>query len=85
MPIDAEDGGVGGVLVVCNDVTSQYLARQALVGQTEHLRQIFNQAPGFIAVLSGADHIFELTNSSYEVRPAIANILEEAYARFFLR
>jgi two-component sensor histidine kinase len=65
MPIDREDGGVGGVLVVCNDVTPQHLALEALEDQTEYLRRLFDQAPGFMAVLRGPDHIFELTNASY--------------------
>jgi two-component sensor histidine kinase len=65
VPIDGEDGDVAGVLVVCNDVTAQHLAREALENQTEYLRQLFDQAPGFMAVLRGPDHIFELTNASY--------------------
>jgi two-component sensor histidine kinase len=66
VPIEEEGGGVGGVLVVCNDVTAQHLAREALANQTEYLRRIFNDAPGFMAVLRGPDHVFELTNASYE-------------------
>lgn len=64
VPIDGEDG-VNGVLVVCNDVTGQHLAREALEDQTEHLRRLFDQAPGFMAVLRGPHHIFELINASY--------------------
>jgi two-component sensor histidine kinase len=60
---DAE--GIRGVLVVCKDVTSEHLAKQALKQQTERLEQLFEQAPGFIAVLSGPDHVFELTNAAY--------------------
>ncbi|MDB5393164.1 MAG: hypothetical protein JWM91_670, partial [Rhodospirillales bacterium] len=49
-PIDSEDG-VGGVLVICNEVTSQHLAREALKDQTRHLMRLFEQAPGYVAVL----------------------------------
>src|SRR3978361_738767 len=66
VPIEEEGGGGGGVLVVCNDVTAQHLAREALANQTEYLRRIFNDAPGFMAVLRGPDHVFELTNASYK-------------------
>jgi two-component sensor histidine kinase len=66
VPIDGEDGGVEGVLVICNDVTQQHLAREALEDQTEHLRRLFDQAPGFMAVLRGPHHIFELTNASHK-------------------
>lgn len=30
-----------------------------------HLRNLFNQAPGFIAVLSGPNHVFEMVNEAY--------------------
>src|SRR3954451_1401008 len=63
-PIDVE-GGVGGVLVVCNDVTAQHVASQALKDQAQHLQQVLEQAPSFMAVLRGPDHVFELTNAAY--------------------
>ena len=63
-PIDFE-GKVGGVLVVCNDVTSHHLNNEALKDQTRSLRQMFEQSPGFMAVLRGPDHVFELANASY--------------------
>jgi two-component sensor histidine kinase len=63
-PIDVE-GGVGGVLVVCNDVTAQHLTHDALKDQSRLLRQMFEQAPSFMAVLRGPDHVFELTNAAY--------------------
>jgi two-component sensor histidine kinase len=62
-PIDVE-GGVGGVLVVCNDVTAQHLTNEALKGQSRFLRQLFEQTPSFMAVLHGPDHVFELANAS---------------------
>jgi two-component sensor histidine kinase len=65
VPIDGEDGNVAGVLVICNDVTAQHLAREALENQTEYLRRLFDQAPGFMAVLRGPEHVFELANASY--------------------
>jgi two-component sensor histidine kinase len=63
-PIDLE-GGVGGVLVVCNDVSKQHLSAEALKNQTQRLEQLFDQAPGFVAVLRGPEHVFELTNTAY--------------------
>jgi len=63
-PIDVEDG-VGGVLVICNEVTSQHLAREALNDQTRYLMRLFAQAPGYMAVLRGPDHVFELTNAAF--------------------
>ena len=91
-PIDDEDK-VGGVLVVCRDVTSEHLAADALrvseeqlrkanraleleresvrtvnlklSAETGFLRELFEQAPGFMAVMRGPDHVFELANSQY--------------------
>jgi two-component sensor histidine kinase len=63
-PIDLDDR-VGGVLVICNDVTAQHLARAALKEEVSRLAQLFDQAPGFMAVLRGPDHVFEFTNAAY--------------------
>ncbi len=70
-PID-EGGKVGGVLVVCNDVTARHLLteqlRQAnlrLADESNRLRQLFNESPGFMCVLRGSQHIFELANAAY--------------------
>lgn len=63
-PIDL-DGEVGGVLVVCNDVTEQHLRTEAYKDATRRLAQQFEEAPGFITLLTGPDHVFELANASY--------------------
>ncbi|MDB5793561.1 MAG: hybrid sensor histidine kinase/response regulator [Massilia sp.] len=36
-----------------------------LNNEREHLRSLFNQAPGFVAVLMGPKHVFELVNEAY--------------------
>jgi PAS domain S-box-containing protein len=38
---------------------------QRLSAETENLRRLFEQAPGFIAVLTGKDHRFQLCNPAY--------------------
>ena len=66
-PID-DDGaatGVGGVLVICRDVTAEVRAEQAKADEAERLRGYFEQAPGFMALLHGPDHVFVLTNAAY--------------------
>jgi PAS domain-containing protein len=44
--------------------THQALVR-ILKSERKHLLGLFNQAPGFIAVLSGLDHVFQLVNEAY--------------------
>jgi two-component sensor histidine kinase len=79
-PID-EEGEVGGVLVICMDVTQQHLAKMALERQTNDLQSLFEQAPGFMAVLRGPDHVFELANASYRAlvgnRPVLGRKVRE--------
>ena len=55
-PIDDESAptGVGGVLVICTETTEQVLAEQAMRAAEARWRQLFDQAPGFMCVLSFA-------------------------------
>lgn len=63
-PIDVDDK-VGGALVVCTDVTRQHLLTEELKSRNQRLAQQFEAAPGFIAIVRGADHVFEVTNAAY--------------------
>lgn len=40
-------------------------ANQALEEERQHLRGLFEQAPGFIAALRGPEHIFTMANAAY--------------------
>jgi len=66
-PIDdaAAAHGVGGVLVVCSETTEKVLTEQRLMAEIERQRRMFQKAPGFIAVLSGPDHVYEYVNEAY--------------------
>ena len=63
-PID-HDEGIGGVLVVCSDVTAQHLATAELKNRNERMAQLFEEAPSLIAVFHGPDHVIELANAAY--------------------
>jgi PAS domain S-box-containing protein len=41
------------------------IANQALDAERSHLRDMFEQAPSFMALLRGPDHVFELANAAY--------------------
>jgi PAS domain S-box-containing protein len=66
-PIDDQTAahGVGGVLVVCTETTPQVLANRQLEAETDRLRRMFDQAPGFMALLSGPDHVLQSINAAY--------------------
>ena len=63
-PIEV-DGAIGGILGLCNDVTAQHLAREALEERTRHFAQLFERAPSFMAVVTGPNHVFTHVNAAY--------------------
>lgn len=66
-PIDDElaTNGVGGVLVICTETTKQVLAERSANKERERQQQLFEQMPGFVALLSGPEHVYEYANRSY--------------------
>jgi two-component sensor histidine kinase len=90
-PIDL-DGRVGGVLVICNDVTAQHNATEALKNQTLRLQQLFEQSPTFTTVLRGPEHRYELMNAAYKqlignrakIGQAVVEALPEVEAQGFI-
>ncbi len=64
-PLHGDDGGVCGLLCACVETTAAVLAERRRVSEAERLRQLFDRAPSFIAVLRGPDHVFELANAAY--------------------
>ena len=61
-----EDGEtVGGVLAIVRDVSDEHLDDDRLGIASANLVNLFDQSPGFIALLSGPDHVYEFTNVEY--------------------
>lgn len=94
-PIDEPQSqhGVGGVLVICTETTDYVLAERRLSSERERFVRLFDQAPTFLAVLEGPDHVIKLANPGYlklvgprEVvgRP-VALALPEAAAQGFVK
>ncbi len=75
-PVLVESGDVGGVLINCYETTQQVHARglqserDALLGalqvERRRLEYVFKQAPAFLAVLRGPEHVFSLANDAYD-------------------
>jgi PAS domain S-box-containing protein len=93
-PIDDESapGGIGGVLVLCTETTEQVLAKRRLASERERFAMLFDQAPSFMAMLQGPEHIFEMANPAYMAligrRPIIgrrvADAVPEAVSQGFI-
>jgi signal transduction histidine kinase len=83
-PIDepAASNGVGGVLVICTETTQQILSERRIAAERERFAQLFEQAPTFMCVLRGPDHVYELANPGYMKlvghRPVIGRSVAEA-------
>ncbi len=79
-PIDDDEApqGVGGVLVLCTETTQQILAEQRLKDQRTHFQRLFEQAPTFMAMLSGPRHVFEAANPRYRRLVGDRDILGQA-------
>ena len=64
-PIRGEDGLVVGILNQGHDTTDRVLAERHAVAERTRLERMFDQAPGFMAMLRGPEHVFELANTAY--------------------
>jgi PAS domain S-box-containing protein len=64
-PVRDDEGHVTGMFCACNETTEEVKARSALKAERERLRELFQQAPGFMCVLTGPEHVFEIVNDSY--------------------
>ncbi len=54
-----------GVLAVVAETTGKVLAEQWLRSERERLRTMFEQSPGFMAMLQGPEHVVEMVNPAY--------------------
>lgn len=66
-PVDDEGApnGVGGVLVVCTETTQSVLAERKRADTVARWRRLFDQAPSFMSILGGPDHVFEFVNDAH--------------------
>jgi PAS domain S-box-containing protein len=64
-PLRGDGGQVEGMFCACVETTDTVLAERRRIDEAERLRLLFDHAPGFMAVLRGPGHVFELMNASY--------------------
>ena len=66
-PVRDDDGRVGGMFCACTETTEQVLAERHRLEELNRLQQLFQKAPGIIAVLRGPSHIFDIANDAYQL------------------
>lgn len=60
-----DDVAFAGALCVVHETTVAVLGERINRSQTGMLRQLFDEAPGFMAVLRGPQHVFEIANAAH--------------------
>ncbi|MEQ8268036.1 MAG: response regulator [Parvibaculum sp.] len=90
-PVPDETGKPVGVIAIVVETTRRVEAEQQLERGFETLRRMFEQAPGFIAIMAGPDHTFVMVNNAYmqlvghrdalgkPVREALPEIVEQGF------
>jgi len=64
-PIWLDDGSVGGVLCILRETTRDVEVHDLLREEARQLGQLFDDAPGFMALLRGPEHVYALANKAY--------------------
>ena len=64
-PLLDEAGKPAGVMAIVVETTEKVRAEQWLQDERARLRQMFQQAPGFMTMLRGPEHVFDLANPAY--------------------
>ena len=91
-PILDERGTPVGVIAIVVETTAKVRAERLLRGERERLRLMFDQAPGFMALLEGPEHVYAMTNDAYDAligrRPSagqrVADVLPEVADQGFI-
>ncbi len=64
-PVRDEAGEVAGLFCACTETTRMVLAERHQRAEQERLQALFDQAPGFIAIMRGPEHVFEFASQAY--------------------
>ena len=64
-PVTDEEGRPVGVLAIVIETTARVLADRWNAEEQGRLQRMFEQAPSFMAMMRGKDHIFEMVNPGY--------------------
>jgi signal transduction histidine kinase len=81
-PVQDDDGKIAGMFCACIETTQTVLVERQLRAREEWLQTLFDQAPGFAAVLRGSEHVFEKVNGAYQQitgnRPLLGKTVAQA-------
>ncbi len=64
-PVLDESGEPAGVIAIVVETTERVLADRRMAAEQARQRQLLKQMPGFVAVLTGPEHVYEYVNDAY--------------------
>jgi signal transduction histidine kinase/CheY-like chemotaxis protein len=64
-PVRDDTGSVAGLFGACIETTDRILASRREMAAMERQRRMFEQAPGFMCMLGGPDHVVEFANKAH--------------------
>jgi signal transduction histidine kinase/ActR/RegA family two-component response regulator len=64
-PVLDDDGRPGGVIAFVVDTSERVRAQAQIQAERTRLARLFDQAPGLMLMLSGAEHVIELANPAF--------------------
>jgi hypothetical protein len=76
-PLLGEDGRPVGVMAIVIEITDKVRIEQELEAERKSLRLMFEQAPGFIAMVSGPEHRFTMVNEAYRALVAGRDVVDK--------
>jgi signal transduction histidine kinase/PAS domain-containing protein/ActR/RegA family two-component response regulator len=79
-PVLGEDGRPFGVMAIVLEITDKVRIERELEAERKSLRLMFEQAPGFIAMLSGPEHRFTMVNEAYRTLVAGRDVVGRTVA-----
>ena len=65
-PVVDETGAIAGVMALVIETTAKVRAERHIGGERARLAAMFEQAPGFMALLTGSEHRFDFMNEAFK-------------------
>ena len=65
-PLREADGTISGVMALAHEITEQVIGRKKMEAQVLMVENLWMTAPGFICILRGPTHIYDLVNDQYQ-------------------
>jgi PAS domain S-box-containing protein len=80
-PVLDDSGSIAGIYCAATETTQMVLAEREQRTERERLQSLFSQAPGFLAVMRGPQHVFESANHAFMQTIGFRDIIGKSVAQ----